>query len=146
MTKLVGIAIRHKKRAPMQTLDKAFISLERGVENDYRGKPSNRQVTLMTAKDWQDASNALQLDLPWTTRRANLLVDELEVEDTKDRVITIGNAKLLVTGETDPCNRMEEAATGLYEALKTHWRGGVSCRVIQEGTIKIGDEVSMSTQ
>ena len=76
MAKLVGIAVKHKKRAPMQTLDAAFISLDKGVESDFRGKPSKRQVTVISKKAWQEANAQLKTDLPWTTRRANLLVDE----------------------------------------------------------------------
>ena len=33
MAKLIGSAVKHKKRAPMQTLDAAFISFDKGVES-----------------------------------------------------------------------------------------------------------------
>ena len=141
MAKLIGIAIKQKKRAPMQTLESAFISIEKGVENDYRGKPSKRQVTIMSQKAWQDANVTLNMQLPWTTRRANLLVDVLDLENTAGKLIKVGDVVLLITQETDPCERMEEAAKGLHDALKPHWRGGVCCRVIGEGQVKLGDEV-----
>lgn len=141
MAKLLGIAMKQKKRAPMQTMDSAHISLDKGVENDFRGKPSRRQVTLMSLKAWQAANEILNKDLPWTTRRANLLVDELELENTTGQTITIGAVELLITQETDPCERMQEAAEGLFDALKDHWRGGVCCRVISEGLITLGDDV-----
>lgn len=144
MAKLIGIAIKQKKRAPMQTLDRAFISLDKGVENDFRGKQSKRQVTVMSQKAWQDANATLDANLPWTTRRANLLVDELELENTIGNTITIGDVVLLITQETDPCERMTEAATGLFDALKQQWRGGVCCRVIREGQVKLGDEVVLA--
>lgn len=141
MAKLIGIAIKQKKRAAMQTLDGAFISLEKGVENDFRGKPSKRQVTIMSSKAWQQANGILNTDLSWTTRRANLLVDDLELENTTGQTITIGEVELLITQETDPCERMTEAAEGMFEALKPHWRGGVCCRVIRAGQVKLGDEM-----
>ena len=143
MTKLIGIAIKCKKRAPMQLLDTAFISLDKGVENDFRGKPSKRQVTVMSHTAWQEANAALNSSLPWTTRRANLLVDDLDLENTKGNTITIGDVELLITQETDPCDRMEEAAKGLLDALKPNWRGGVCCRVISEGRVQLGDEVAL---
>ena len=141
MAKLIGIAIRHSKRAPMQTLDRAFISLDKGVENDFRGKPSNRQVTVLSNRAWQQATTELNAELAWTTRRANLLVDELALENTVGKIMTIGNVELLITQETDPCERMQEAADGLFEALRRGWRGGVCCRVMREGEIKLGDEI-----
>lgn len=144
MAKLIGIAVKQQKRAPMQTLERAFISLDKGVENDFRGKPSKRQVTVMSYKDWQTATSLLDTDLPWTTRRANLLVDELTLENSVGRIITIGEVELLITQETDPCERMQEAAVGLFDALKPHWRGGVCCRVIREGQIELGDDLILS--
>ncbi|WP_455201129.1 MOSC domain-containing protein [Kaarinaea lacus] len=144
MAKLIGIAIRHKKRGPMQTLNKAFISLGKGVEDDFRGKPSKRQVTVMSQKAWQDANAILGTELPWTTRRANLLVDELDLENTAGKTIVVGDVVLRITQETDPCERMTEAATGLYDVLKANWRGGVCCRVISEGHVKLGDDVVLA--
>lgn len=144
MAKLIGIAIKHKKRAPMQTLDSAFISLDKGVENDFRGKPSKRQVTVMSQKAWQDVNATLETDLPWTTRRANLLIDELDLENTIGKTITVGEVELIITQETDPCERMTEAAAGLFDALKPNWRGGVCCRVISEGPVKLGDDVVLA--
>jgi len=144
MAKLIDIAVKHKKRAPVQTLDAAFISLDQGVENDFRGKPSKRQVTVLSKKAWQEANAQLKIDLPWTARRANLLVDDLDFENTSGRTITIGDVQLLITQETDPCHRMEEAAEGLLDALKTKWRGGVCCRVISEGKVAMGDGVILS--
>lgn len=142
MAKLIGIAVKQQKRAPMQTLERAFISLDKGVENDFRGKPSKRQVTVMSHKAWQEATSLLSTtDLPWTTRRANLLVDELTLENSVGQMITIGEVELLITQETDPCERMQEAAVGLFDALKPHWRGGVCCRVIREGQVELGDEM-----
>ena len=48
---------------------------------------------------------------------------------------------LEVTGECDPCSRMEEVAPGLKAALLPHWRGGVCTRVIEGGAIGIGEQV-----
>lgn len=141
MAKLIGIAIKDKKRAPMQTMDSAYISLDKGVENDFCGKPSTRQVTVMSQKAWWEVNSELGMNLPWTARRANLLVDELDLENMAGQSITIGDVELLITQETDPCERMQEVADGLFDALKIHWRGGVCCRVICEGQVKLGDEV-----
>lgn len=125
----------------MQELVEAAVSLEKGVADDFRGKPSKRQVTVMSQRAWRDANAELNRDLPWTTRRANLLVDDLELENTVGDIITIGDVKLLITQETDPCERMQEAAEGLFDALAVRWRGGVCCRVISEGTLQLGESV-----
>jgi len=142
MGQLAGIARREHKRAPMETLERAEISTETGVAMDFRGKPGLRQVTIISAKAWRDACGELQRELPWTTRRANLLVDDFELPRTVGSVIVIGPVRLQITGEVDPCSRMEEQCPGLRQALQPEWRGGVSCTVLEGGTVVLGDEVT----
>ena len=50
----------------------------------------------------------------------------------------MGDALLEITGETDPCARMEQVHKGLFQALARHWRGGVTCRVLKGGELLKG--------
>jgi len=143
MGRLAGIARRERKRAPMQTLERAEISTESGVAHDFRGKPGPRQVTLISAAAWRAACTELKDDLPWTTRRANLLVEDIELPKTIGAVLRVGAVRLRITGEVDPCSRMEEQRQGLKAALQPDWRGGVSCTVITGGPVSLGDEVEL---
>jgi len=143
MGRLAGIARRDRKRAPMQTLEHAEISTETGVALDSRGKPGKRQVTVISAGAWRQACRELQKEIPWTTRRANLLVDDFELPKAIGAVLRIGAVRLLITGEVDPCSRMDEQCPGLTSALKPDWRGGVSCTVLQGGSVAVGDEVGV---
>ena len=56
-------------------------------------------------------------------------------------VLRIGAVELEVTGETAPCERMEEACPGLLAALAVGGRGGVTCRVRRGGELAAGDPV-----
>lgn len=143
MGKLTGISRREKKRAPMETLERAEISTETGVARDWRGKPGRRQVTVISVASWQDACRVLGREIPWTTRRANLLVDGIVLQESTGVILEIGPVRLQVTGELDPCSRMDEQFEGLTEALRPEWRGGVSCTVLAGGPIAVGDAVTM---
>ena len=143
MARLTGIARREKKRAPMETLERADISAATGVANDFRGTPGRRQVTVISAAAWQDACRELGREIPWTTRRANLLVEGIELPHTTGAILEIGPVRLMITGEVDPCSRMDEQAPGLTRALQPAWRGGVSCTVLEGGTVALGDDVTM---
>jgi MOSC domain-containing protein YiiM len=143
MGKLTGIARREAKRAPMETLERAEISTVTGVANDWRGKPGKRQVTVVSASAWRDACRDLGKEVPWTTRRANLLVEGIRLPETTGAVLSVGSVRLLVTGEIDPCSRMDEQVPGLREALVPEWRGGVSCTVLEGGVVTLGDAVTL---
>ena len=143
MGRLVGIARREEKRAPMETLESAEVSEDTGVANDFRGKPGKRTVTVISARAWHAACAELGQDIPWTTRRANLIVDDIDLPRTEGPIIEIGEVRLKVTMEVDPCFRMDEQVEGLKAALTPDWRGGVGCTVLQGGSISIGDAVTV---
>lgn len=144
MGKLLKVAIREASRAPMQVSEAGNITLEGGLDGDYRGKMEGRQVTLISREGWENACTDLGDEVPWTTRRSNLLVEGIDLAETSGATIQVGEAVLAVTAETVPCPRMEEARAGLQEALKPEWRGGVCCKVVKGGAIKAGDEVTVS--
>lgn len=141
--RLAGIARRDKKRAPMQTLQSADISCDTGVAADFRGDPGDRQVTVMSAAAWRVACAELQRNVAWTTRRANLFVDGLDLPQQAGAELHIGDVRLMITGELDPCSRMDEQCPGLTDALRPDWRGGVTCSVLQGGRVSVGDNVTI---
>ena len=130
----------------MEVVERAFLSRALGVTGDARGIVKNgknkRQVSIMELGDWQAALAEIGADVPWQERRANLVVDGLDLPQRAGAVIRIGaTARIETTVECDPCIRMEQVAPGLMDALLTDWRGGVLGKVIEEGEIAVGDPV-----
>lgn len=142
MGHLLGIARAARKRAPMAETGEATVSLEFGVHGDARGTKPGRQVTVLFREGWESACRDLGVTLPWLTRRANLLVEGVAVPREGGR-LSIGDLLLEVTDETKPCQIMEAAHRGLRRALTPEWRGGVTCRVVRGGTIRVGDRVEV---
>jgi len=143
MGTLLGVAIKSASKAPVVSLDNATISLESGVQGDHRGKPGDRQVTVLSRESWEDACQQIDQDLPWTVRRANLLIEGPSLVDSTGSRLQVGDVVLEITGETKPCPRMDEASPGLKDALVPAWRGGATCKVIRGGKVSIGDPVSI---
>jgi MOSC domain-containing protein YiiM len=143
--RLIAIARRNTAHAPMQEIAAASISLDAGLEGDCKGaKYPHRQITLLEREAWEDALAELaDARLPWTARRANLLVDGVRLPHAVGGILAIGTVRLEITAQTYPCRRMKEAHVGLFAALAKHWRGGVTCRVQQGGEIAIGDRVQI---
>jgi len=143
MGKLIGIAIKKEKYGNMIPLETCTVRVESGLEGDYRGNPGKRQVTVLSREGFEAACIEIQATLPWTTRRANLFIDGIELAHTTGQLLNIGNVLLEITGETQPCHRMDEQCEGLTKALVPDWRGGVCCHVLRGGTISVSDEVSL---
>ena len=129
----------------MTEIDSVEITCEQGVVPDTRGKPGKRQVTVLSLESWLIACAELGAELPWTTRRANILISGItfSAEDV-GKILQIGDVCLQITVETDPCNRMDKQHQGLTAALTPEWRAGVCCRVLSGGQIQINDQVLLN--
>ena len=166
--KLIGIARRAGRRAPLEELATGEITVEAGLVGDRRRASFGaRQITILAREDWAAVlgdlagrSSAAQgqpgtgppdlpwpdlpwPDLPWTVRRANLFVEGIRLPRAKGGVLRIGLVVLEITGQTSPCYRMEEAHKGLLSALHPDWRGGVTCLVREGGRVTTGDPVEV---
>jgi MOSC domain-containing protein YiiM len=148
MGRLIGIARRSRRRAPMQEVEHGLITEQLGLDGDFKGaKYPRRQITVLACEDWRAAlAEVAQADLPWTTRRANLLVTGVDLPRAAGSILRIGAVRLEVTAQTYPCARMEEAQAGLLSALAKNWRGGVTCRVLHGGPIALGDPVEVEAR
>ena len=120
-----------------------LVTIEAGVEGDCQGKVPDRQVTVISADSWRDACQDLGMEVPWTKRRANLVLGGIDLRDTERALILIGDVLLEIAGENPPCRVMDIQQDGLRKALKPNWRAGVSCRVLTGGKIKVGDAVRL---
>lgn len=145
MCKLIGIASHYATRGDIMVHDKIKISVENGLENDFRGTlHPDKQVTLLSHQSWNDACQELGTQLSWIVRRANLLIDDIAFDEKwVGQQIQIGDVLLEVTEETDPCERMDEVHPGLKNALLPNWRGGVRCRVLREGVVQLHDRINV---
>lgn len=143
MPKLVAIAYKTVKSGPMKEVTRANVTQHCGIERDVFGRPGIRQVTVLSLQQWQTTCQSINADLAWTIRRANLLVDGLSFGSADvGKQLRIGDLCLEITGETDPCKKMEMAHPGLELALTPDWRGGVTCRVLNDAMIHLGDQVT----
>ncbi len=144
---IAGIARHPRAKAPMEVIDTVEITVEAGLHGDFRGyvKPGGkgrRQVTLIERVDWDAAMAEVGCDIPWYERRANLLVDGFDLPQIAGTRLRIGTDVVLeVTRHTDPCERMEALAPGLFTALTPDWRGGACTRVLMGGRIAVGDVI-----
>ncbi|MEO1206982.1 MAG: MOSC domain-containing protein [Pseudomonadota bacterium] len=175
--RVIGIARRDVRKAPMEVLAAGTISLEAGLEGDHKGlKYKNRALTMLALEDWQlalsevaersvaagatrsgSAHTSLEagagqgtpsiVALDWTARRANLLVEGVDLPKAPGGRMTIGDSvELEVTYPCQPCRRMDDALPGLLKALHPDWRGGVVMKVLSGGEIAIGDVVRVTAR
>jgi MOSC domain-containing protein YiiM len=146
--RLAGIARHDRPKGPMETLDHVAVTAAEGVHGDFRGglaatKPGRkRQVSLIEAECVSAALAGSGAVIDWSDCRRNLLVQGLRLPREQGLRVRIGDSLVLeITGECDPCERMDALHEGLRAAMTPDWRGGFLGRVIEDGEIAVGDEV-----
>jgi len=140
MAVLHQIWIKRVRRGKMDPAERARLVAGRGIEGnaDQGGK---RQVTLMDLERWHELMDRMGGDLETDARRANLVIDSLDLFDSRGKTLRVGATRLLIHGETRPCERMDDALPGLGDVMRERWGGGVFVEVIEGGEIAVGDEV-----
>ena len=140
MGRIERIWLKRAHRGPMDRVESAVLEHGRGVAGsaNYGGR---RHVTIVSVERWAEMMARLHADVDPSARRANLLVSGIDLTDSRGRVLAAGPCRLLIGGETRPCERMEEAHAGLQDVMRDRWGGGAWATVVAGGEIHAGDAV-----
>lgn len=139
---IIGIAIRPEKNAPMREVETVRVRAGQGLEGDVPSVP-DRNVTMISNAQWQGVCRELETDLPWHTRRANLLIDAGSLGDLIGKRIRIGDVEVDVKLEVKPCGLMDKQHQGLRARLEPEGRGGIGGHILNDGAIRKGDKVTL---
>ena len=139
---LKAIAHRPTDGQPMTEVREILVLAGRGPEVENR-KPGKREITLLSAESWAAACRDLGVELPWWYRRANLLIEGIDLSAAIGGTLSIGSIRIKVYGETKPCHIMDQQYGGLRQALVPNCRAGVHGQVLAGGIIRVGDPVTL---
>lgn len=146
MAKLLNIYVRPGKGQPIKELTETMVKASLGLKDDYFAKKDGkRQITILSNEAWSLACHELGQTLDPKLRRANLLVEGLDLKEAVGKLLQIGRAVIRIEGETVPCRLMDEVCSGLKKALASDWRGGVYGSVLADGYIYQGDDIKWVT-
>ena len=79
MGTVIGLARRKKLRGEIELVESVYIDRKTGLSGDIRGTALNRQVTLLSKRSWTEVCRELKEEIPWTFRRANILIDNFDL-------------------------------------------------------------------
>ena len=142
---LERIWLKRGKRGPMDPVASAILDADRGLRGNAN-LGGRRQVTIISRERWSELMEALRAEVPPSARRANLMVSGIDLDQSRGRVLRIGDTRLRINGETRPCERMEEAHAGLEALMRDRWGGGAFAEVLDGGEIRVGDAVAWDAE
>ncbi len=145
---LTWIGVRPQRRQDMISLTQVQAVEELGLEGDHRMDKtpgSGRQVTLISEEFIQQISHYLGgKEVPPGLLRRNLVVKNINLNALRYQNFQIGEAIFQAGALCHPCSRMEQnLGKGAIAAMMGY--GGLCCKVVRSGEIKIGDSVALIT-
>ena len=138
--RLEAIWIKRAHRGKMDEVTEATVAAGQGIAGNV-DRSRRRQVTIIEREVWESLMQQLDADVSPSSRRANLMVSGVRLQDTRGRTLRVGSVRFAIGGETTPCERMDEALPGLREAMRPNWGGGVFAQVLDDGIMTVGDAV-----
>ena len=139
---LEAIWTKRAHRGVMDPAERVMLVADKGIEGDANFGRRTRQVTVIEKEVFDRIREELP-DVDPSMRRANLMVSGIRLKDTRDHVLALGDVRILVHGETRPCERMDEQVEGLTAALDADCAGGAYGVVLDDGEIRVGDIASL---
>ena len=136
------IGVRPARDVAMRALDAAIATTGAGLAGDrYAGGSGKRGITLIQAEHLPViAALSGHEGIAAATLRRNVVVSGLPLVALKGRRFRIGEVLLEGTDACDPCSRMEDAlGPGGYNAMRG--MGGLCARIVEGGTLRVGDAV-----
>lgn len=137
------IGLRPARDVPMRAVDSAEAIAGKGLRGDRYGSGSGKRgITLIQAEHLPVIAALAGRDVvdPALLRR-NLVVEGLPLIALKGRRFRIGDVVCEGMSPCDPCSRMEAAlGPGGYNAMRGH--GGLCVRILEGGTLRVGDAVA----
>lgn len=131
------------RRGVVELVSQANVEVGTGLVGDHHatsGK-SERQMTMIQHEHLAVVAAMVgRAEVRPEEVRRNVVVSGINLIALKNQTFRIGDAVFDGSGPCVPCSRMTEVlGPGGYNAMRGH--GGITVRVLQAGTIRVGDNV-----
>jgi len=137
---VVGLQIAKATRLPMVAVEEIEVETAGGIVGDRYHGSKHRQVSVQSLEELADAEaiHGAPID-PLLTRR-NITLASGRIPREPGHRWTIGEIELEVVRDAAPCKLLDdELGAGARTAMRR--RAGVICRVVQGGTMRLGDRL-----
>jgi MOSC domain-containing protein YiiM len=134
------INVAKGRRLPARAMDRVDVEARKGIVGDRYHGARHRQVSVQSLDGLRDAGQVLGFPVEAALTRRNLTISSGEVPHEPGALIRVGDVLLEVVRVAAPCKLLEDwIGPGAQAALRR--RAGSVCRVLEGGSVAVGDAV-----
>jgi MOSC domain-containing protein YiiM len=142
-TSVASLHVAKATRLPMRSVVEVEAEAGRGIVGDRYHGTRHRHVSVQSATALAESAAVLGREIPAALTRRNLTVADGVVPRDPGARIRVGEVLLEVVRVAAPCKLLDDTiGPGAQEALRR--RAGSVCRVLESGTIRVGDAVDLA--
>ncbi len=132
------------RRLPMQAKEAVEVEAGKGIVGDRYHGTRHRHVTVQSRASLDEAAQVYGRAVPSGLTRRNLTLSHGVVPREPGALLRIGDVLLEAVRVAAPCKLLDDTiGAGAQEALRR--RAGTVFRVLEGGTVRVGDPVEISS-
>ena len=142
--KVFKIGISKKNGEKINEINEIEVLAGKGIVGDRHFRDSNDykgQITLIEKENIDYYNNKYKTEISYIDFRRNIVTEGIELNNLIKKEIEIGTVKIFPYELCRPCLHLEQMVNGKDIIKEFIRRGGLRCKVLVSGKIKIGDKI-----
>jgi MOSC domain-containing protein YiiM len=139
----IGIAQNNNKK--IDEVNSIDLIANKGIVGDRYFKDFSdpmSQLTLIESENIDDYNRRYNLNIDYLDFRRNIITKDIKLNNYIDKKILIGKVEVEAIDLCRPCRFLQEKLNKNNIIKEFLRKGGLRCRILSSGTIKVGDLIT----
>ena len=145
MAKVLKIGITQNNNKKIDEVNSIDLIANKGIVGDRYFKDFSdpmSQLTLIESENIDDYNRMYNLNIDYLDFRRNIITKDIKLNNYVDKKILIGKVEVEVIDLCRPCRFLQEKLNKNKIIKEFLRKGGLRCRILSSGTIKVGDLIT----
>ena len=145
MAEVFKIGITENNNKKIDEVNSIDLIANKGIVGDRYFKDFSdpmSQLTLIESENIDDYNRRYNLNIDYLDFRRNIITKDIKLNNYIDKKILIGKVEVEVIDLCRPCRFLQEKLNKNNIIKEFLRKGGLRCRILSSGTIKVGDLIT----
>ena len=145
MAEVFKIGITQNNNKKIDEVNTIDVIANKGIVGDRYFKDFSdpmSQLTLIESENIDDYNRRYNLNIDYLDFRRNIITKDIKLNNYIDKKILIGKVEVEVIDLCRPCRFLQEKLNKNNIIKEFLRKGGLRCRILSSGTIKVGDLIT----